>query len=170
MIHPLVTSPHLLRCHGQPRSRIRNVCRETGFTALSFLRGNQNHTVTGTRTVNRSRRSVFQHLDRLNHRRVQIRQRVGTRHRGSKRLHRDSIHHVQRRTIRTVLPLAFNKQRVVTANGNHGTTATGRTGNIINLNSRHMSLEQIFQTMRRHLLQILPFHRRNCTDDIPLPL
>ena len=77
------------------------------LTGAPLFRRDQHHPVTGTRTVKRSSRSILQHLDRLDHRRVKIRQRVSPCYIRSERLHRHPVHHVKWSTGITILTFTF---------------------------------------------------------------
>ena len=90
------------------------------FTKLvTFFRGNQYHSVAGSRPVNRSGCRIFQYLHRLYHRGIQIRHSICSRHRGNKRVHRNPIYHVERLSVTST----FRQQRVEPTDcHNRGTT------------------------------------------------
>ena len=164
------------RLHGifhQLGNRVRGIGRERRRSHPPFLRCDQNYAITGPRTIYRGCRRIFQYLHRLYRRGIQICQRVRSRHRGYKRVHRDTIHHVKRLpTISSGIPslrIPTDKQRVVSPNSHHSGTPRS-PGLVHDIHPRHASLQHTDDTRCRQFLHLLSLHGRYCADILPLVL
>ena len=120
------------------------------FTLLTFLRGNDNHTIGSTRTVDTGRGGILQHLNRLDIIAIQL---MHTSLRGY------TVNDVQRVVV---------VQRSDTTNANGGSTRRITIGR--DVHTRHTTLHGLDGVVLVLLSQIRGTHRRDGTRQVGLAL
>ena len=149
----------------QPRISLRYIDIKFCFTRFTFFRGNQDYTVTGTRTIKRGRSCIFEHLHGFDAGRIETRQGIDTAclHR-SRRSHGYTVNDIKGRTIVDSLLV----ERGETTDGDLRTTTAGGSAQVGDFHTGHAALQQIFNAGGGGILDLIAFHTRNRTHQITL--
>ena len=135
------------RC-GQPRHRLRYVYLYFVAPGLTLFGGDEDNAVTCTRTIERCRGGIFQHLHALDTGWVQSGKGVNATHVLGVVGHGHAVYHVKRRSIVCALLV----ERAKSTYGYLRTATTWRTRQVGNVYTGNTSLQQVFKARRGHFL------------------